>query len=80
MVSYHKLGFNKHHIHTLGALFLFTNKDEGHEFYYLEGGSAAAKTAPNTYDEFDLTDYKKITVRLRLPMLLHRITMAHWLR
>jgi len=46
--------------YTLGAL--FTNRDEGHEFYYFKGGSAAAKTAPNTYDEFDLTDYKEITV------------------
>ncbi len=46
--------------YTLGNL--FTNRDKGHEFYYFKGGSAAAKAAPATYNDFDLTGYEKITV------------------
>lgn len=44
--------------YTLGDL--YTNKDTGHEFYYFDGGSAAAKTAPACYDDFSLTGYVKI--------------------
>ena len=45
--------------YTLGDL--YTNRDTGHKFYYLDGGSVAATTAPACYDEFTLTGYVEIT-------------------
>ena len=45
---------------TLGDA--FTNRDEGHEFYYLDTNSTSAPTAPAVYDEIDLSSYTKITV------------------
>jgi hypothetical protein len=44
--------------YTLGAL--FTNKDTGHEFYYLDGGSATELAAVACYDEITLTGWEKI--------------------
>ena len=39
----------------------YAARDAGHKFYYFDGGSVAAKTAPATYDDFDLTGYVEIT-------------------
>lgn len=44
--------------YTLGTL--YTNRDAGHKFYYYEGGTEAALTAPKCYDDFTLTGYKEI--------------------
>jgi hypothetical protein len=44
---------------TLGDA--FTNRDTGHEFYYLDTNSATAPATPVVYDEIDLTSYTKIT-------------------
>ena len=38
----------------------YATKDTGHKFYYFDGGSAAAKTAPACYDDFDTTGYVEI--------------------
>ena len=50
--------------YTLGTL--FTNKDAGHEFYYLDGGSATELAAVACYDELDTTGWKKITVATKV--------------
>lgn len=44
--------------YTLGAL--YTNKDTGHEFYYLDGGSATELAAVACYDDLTLTGWVKI--------------------
>lgn len=44
--------------YTLGAL--YTNKDEGHEFYYLDGGSATELAAVACYDDLTLAGWVKI--------------------
>lgn len=38
----------------------YATKDTGHKFYYFDGGSSAAKTAPACYDDFDTTGYVEI--------------------
>ena len=50
--------------YTLGTL--FTNKDAGHEFYYLDGGSATELAAVACYDELDTTGWVKITVATKV--------------
>lgn len=40
----------------------FTNRDTGHEFYYLDTDSSTAPTAPKPYDVVDVSSYTKITV------------------
>jgi hypothetical protein len=44
--------------YTLGAL--YTNKDTGHEFYYLDGGSATELAAVACYDDLTLAGWVKI--------------------
>lgn len=39
----------------------FTNRDAGHEFYYLDTDSTTVPTAPKPYDVVDVTSYTKIT-------------------
>lgn len=38
----------------------YAARDTGHKFYYFDGGSSAAKTAPACYDDFDTTGYVEI--------------------
>jgi len=60
-------GFSAAELSTTGAtnvtytIATYASRDPGHKFYYFDGGSAAAKTAPATYDDFDLTGYVEIT-------------------
>jgi hypothetical protein len=44
--------------YTLGDL--FTKRDEGHEFYFLDGGSATELPAVACYDDLDTTGWVKI--------------------
>jgi hypothetical protein len=50
--------------YTLGTL--FTNREAGHEFWYLDGGSATELAAVACYDELDTTDWVKITVATKV--------------
>jgi hypothetical protein len=50
--------------YTLGDL--FTNRDTGHEFWYLDGGSATELAAVACYDELDTTGWVKITVATKV--------------
>lgn len=50
--------------YTLGAL--FTNRDAGHEFWYLDGGSATELAAVACYDDLDTSDWVKITVATKV--------------
>ena len=60
-------GFSAAELKTTGAtnvtytIATYAARDTGHKFYYFDGGSAAAKTAPACYDDFDLTGYVEIT-------------------
>ena len=59
-------GFSADELKTTGAtnvtytIATYASRDTGHKFYYFDGGSAAAKTAPACYDDFDLTGYVEI--------------------
>ena len=44
--------------YTLGTL--FTNRETGHEFWYLDGGSATELAAVACYDDLDTTGWVKI--------------------
>lgn len=44
--------------YTLGAL--YTNRETGHKFYYLDGGSATELAAVACYDDLDTTDWVEI--------------------
>jgi hypothetical protein len=46
--------------YTLGNL--FTNRDPGHEFWYLTGGSSTALAPVACYDDLDTSGWTKITV------------------
>ena len=46
--------------YTLGDI--FTKKDAGHKFYYLDGGSATELSAVSCYDEFTTAGWEEITV------------------
>ena len=50
--------------YTLGTL--FTNREAGHEFWYLDGGSATELAAVACYDVLDTTDWVKITVATKV--------------
>lgn len=50
--------------YTLGTL--FTNRDAGHEFWYLDGGSATELAAVACYDDLDTSDWVKITVATKV--------------
>lgn len=50
--------------YTLGTL--FTNRDAGHEFWYLDGGSATELAAVACYDDLDTTGWVKITVATKV--------------
>lgn len=50
--------------YTLGDL--FTKRDSGHEFWYLDGGSATELAAVACYDDLDTTDWVKITVATKV--------------
>lgn len=51
--------------YTLGTL--FTKREAGHEFWYLDGGSATELAAVACYDDLDTTDaWKKITVETKV--------------
>ena len=45
--------------YTLGTL--FTNRETGHEFWYLDGGSATELAAVECYGDLDTTGWVKIT-------------------
>jgi len=59
-------GFSAAELSTTGATNVtytiadYATRDTGHKFYYFDGGSAAAKTAPACYDDFDTTGYVEI--------------------
>lgn len=59
-------GFSTAELSTTGAtnvtytIATYASRDTGHKFYYFDGGSAAAKTAPACYDDFDTTGYVEI--------------------
>lgn len=59
-------GFSAAELSTTGAtnvtytIATYASRDTGHKFYYFDGGSAAAKTAPACYDDFDTTGYVEI--------------------
>lgn len=59
-------GFSASELSTTGATNVtytianYATRDTGHKFYYFDGGSAAAKTAPACYDDFDTTGYVEI--------------------
>lgn len=61
-------GFSAAELSTTGAtnvtytIATYASRDTGHKFYYFDGGSVAAKTAPAAYDDFDTTGYVEITV------------------
>lgn len=46
--------------HVTYTIATYASRDTGHKFYYLDGGSAAAATAPAAYDDFDTTGYVEI--------------------
>lgn len=50
--------------YTLGDL--FTNREAGHEFWYLDGGSATELAAVACYDDLDTSDWVKITVATKV--------------
>lgn len=50
--------------YTLGDL--FTNREAGHEFWYLDGGSATELAAVACYDDLDTTGWVKITVATKV--------------
>lgn len=50
--------------YTLGDL--FTNREAGHEFWYLDGGSATELAAVACYDELDTSNWVKITVATKV--------------
>lgn len=50
--------------YTLGTL--FTNRDAGHEFWYLDGGSATELASVACYDDLDTTGWVKITVATKV--------------
>lgn len=50
--------------YTLGTL--FTNRDAGHEFWYLDGGSSTELAAVACYDDLDTTGWVKITVATKV--------------
>jgi hypothetical protein len=50
--------------YTLGDL--FTKREAGHEFWYLDGGSATELAAVACYDELDTTEWVKITVATKV--------------
>ena len=50
--------------YTLGDL--FTNRDAGHEFWYLDGGSATELDAVACYDVLNTSAWKKITVATKV--------------
>lgn len=58
---------------TLGAA--YTNRDTGHKFYYLDTNSATAPTAPNCYDELDVSTYTEITVATEVNVT---VTATHY--
>lgn len=59
-------GFSAAELSTTGATNVtytiadYATRDTGHKFYYFDGGSSAAKTAPACYDDFDTTGYVEI--------------------
>lgn len=50
--------------YTLGDL--FTNREAGHEFWYLDGGSATELSAVACYDDLDTNGWVKITVATKV--------------
>lgn len=50
--------------YTLGDL--FTKRDAGHEFWYLDGGSATTLASVACYDDLDTSGWKKITVATKV--------------
>lgn len=50
--------------YTLGDL--FTNRDAGHEFWYLDGGSSTELADVACYDDLDTTGWTKITVATKV--------------
>jgi len=50
--------------YTLGDL--FTKREAGHEFWYLDGGSATELDAVACYDDLDTTGWVKITVATKV--------------
>jgi hypothetical protein len=50
--------------YTLGTL--FTNRDAGHEFWYLDGGSASELAAVACYDKLNTSGWNKITVATKV--------------
>ena len=60
-------GFSAAELSTTGAtnvtytIATYATRDTGHKFYYYDGGTVAALTAPATYDEMTLTGYVEIT-------------------
>lgn len=60
-------GFSAAELSTTGATNVtytiadYATRDTGHKFYYYDGGTVAAITAPACYDDFTLTGYVEIT-------------------
>ncbi len=50
--------------YTLGDL--FTNREAGHEFWFLDGGSATELAAVECYGDLDTTGWTKITVETKV--------------
>jgi len=60
-------GFSAAELSTTGAtnvtytIATYATRDTGHKFYYYDGGTVAATTAPAAYDVMTLTGYVEIT-------------------
>jgi len=67
-------GTNKVEI-TLGTD--YTNKDTGHEFYYIDTDSATAPAVPAVYDELDISAWTKIAEATKVTVSM---TATHYCR
>lgn len=50
--------------YTLGTL--YTNRETGHKFYYLDGGSATELAAVACYDDLDTTDWVEVAATTKV--------------
>ena len=64
--------------YTLGTA--YTNKETGHEFYYLDTDAATAPTVPACYDDFATAGYTKIATASATDVTVtatHYLVLAH---